>query len=151
MIEIGPRFISLPRIESAIREVCQTIGRADVRIPMWERMTEDDLWRELVACILGSRTRFEDAYAALERMSDAGLLSRERRSSRYREYERDVMYTLQGHPASPRNFAYHVSYPLSRVRSSHIREAAERLYAEGETIRGLLDGARSALEARRRL
>ena len=65
--------ISLPAIENAIREVCVALDEKSPHAPSWTRMTEDNLWRELVACILGSKVRFDVAHAAVERMEKTQL------------------------------------------------------------------------------
>lgn len=143
--------IPLPTIEGAIREVCQVLEQENYRTSPWERMTEDDLWHELVACILGSRVRFQVAYAAVERMDRANLLSERRRSSGYDEYERDVMGALWGTEKSPRTSNSQSRYPFPKLRANQIREAAERFYARSGTIRNLLDSARDVRDARRRL
>ena len=55
---------SLPVIEHAIRDVCSVLG--DRAFVSWEEHSEDDLWRELIYCILGSRVKFQVAHAAVE-------------------------------------------------------------------------------------
>jgi N-glycosylase/DNA lyase len=139
--------ISLPAIENAIREVCLALEEKDYRSPSWTMMTEDDLWRELVACILGSRVRFEIAHSAVKRMSREGLLCEPRRSSRFEQYEQDVIRVLsdvEGPGAQSR-------YPFFRMRANQIRHAAERLYGCRETIRSFLENSLDVRDARRRL
>lgn len=139
--------IPLPAINNAIREVCFALEDKCHQPPSWSRMTEDDLWRELVACILGSRVRFEVAHSALEWMEKRRLFRECRRSSRFQQYEQDVMEALseRGSPGKPSR------YPFFRVRSSQIRQAAERLYETGDTLRSILEGSRDIRDARRRL
>ena len=60
---------SLPAIEYAIRDVCVALDETERAATCWSRQSEDDLWRELVSCILGSRVRFEAVHAAVERMT----------------------------------------------------------------------------------
>jgi N-glycosylase/DNA lyase len=139
--------IPLPAIENAIREVCFALEEKGYQSPSWTTMTEDDLWRELVACILGSRVRFELAHSAVERMERERLLCEPRRSSRFEQYEQDIIRVLseaEGPGAQSR-------YPFFRMRASQIRHAAERLYGCGETIRAFLENSRDIRDARRRL
>ncbi len=75
--------VSLPAIENAIRDVYSALDKENYKPPIWSRMNDDDLWRELVACVLGSRVRFEAAHAAIERMDEMGLLTERRRSRRF--------------------------------------------------------------------
>ena len=128
---------SLPVIEHAIRDVCSALdGRASVS---WEEHSEDDLWRELVCCILGSRVKFEAVHAAVERMDGMCLLSHSRRTAHFDQYEEDTVTALSG------------GYPFYRVRANQIRRAAEHLYSLRGSILELLNGARDARSARRLL
>ena len=128
---------SLPVIEHAIRDVCSALE--DRAFLSWEEQSEDDLWRELVYCILGSRVKFEVVHAAVERMDGLCLLSHSRRNARFDEYEEDTVAALSG------------GYPFYRVRANHIRRAAERLYRSQGSISQLLDGASNVRSARRLL
>lgn len=131
--------VSLPAIENAIRDVCSALDEQNHQPPTRYRMNEDDLWRELVACVLGSRVRFEAAHAAVERMGEMELLTDRRRSSRFDQYEEDTVAALSG------------GYPFYRVRAKQIRRAAERLYGSRGSVREFLDDACDIREARRRL
>lgn len=140
--------IPLPAINNAIREVCFALEQKRHRpLSCWTSMTEDDLWRELVACILGSRVRFEVAHSAVERMEKRRLFCEPRRSSRFGQYEQDVMEALYERDASgePKR------YPFFRIRANQVRRAAERLYESGDTLRSFLEGSRDIRDARRRL
>ena len=128
---------SLPVIEHAIRDVCSVLE--DRAFVSWEEQSEDDLWRELVYCILGSRVKFEVVHAAVERMDGLCLLSHSRRNARFDEYEEDTVAALSG------------GYPFYRVRANHIRRAAKRLYRSQGSISQLLDGAGNVRSARRLL
>ena len=143
--------VSLPAIENAIREVCVALVEKGHRAPSWARMTKDDLWRELVACILGSRVRFEIAHSAVERIEKMQLLSQSRRSTRFDQYQQDVMGALSGESLTEGGPIPKGRYPFFRIRANQIRRAAERLYSDRGSIRDFLDDARDVREARRRL
>ena len=143
--------VSLPAIENAIREVCFALNENDQQSPSWTKMTEDDLWRELVACILGSRVRFEVAHSAVERIEKRRLFCQERRSSQYDHYERDVLDALSGKTIAEADIDTQSRYPFFRLRASQIRRAAERLYGNRGSVREFLDNTRDIREARRRL
>jgi len=139
--------IPLSAIESAIREVCFALEEKNWQSPSWTTMTEDGLWRELVACILGSRVRFEAAYSAVERMERKRLFCEPRRSSQFEQYEQDVIRVLsevEGPGVQSR-------YPFFRMRANQIRHAAERLYGSHETIRAFLENSCDIRDARRHL
>ena len=143
--------ISLPAIENAIREVCFALDEKDHQLPSWARMTEDDLWRELVACILGSRVRFEIAHSAVERIENMRLLCQERRSSRFDQYEEDVLNALSGRTLAEDGAKTQSRYPFFRIRANQIRRAAERLYGSRGSVREFLNDAHDIRQARRRL
>jgi len=140
--------IPLLKIENAIREVCLVLEREKYKTSSWEGMTEDNLWRELVSCILGSRVHFDIVNAAVERMGKANLFTEKRRCSEYDEYERDITDALWD---TARDIHSQRRYPYPKLRANQIRVAAERFYAQGETIHYLLGNARDVREARRRL
>lgn len=139
--------IPIPAINNAIREVCFALEEKSYLPPSWSSMTEDDLWRELVACILGSRVRFEVAHSAIKRMDRSLLFSENRRSSRFQHYEQDVMGVLSegGAPGETSR------YPFFRVRANQIRRAAERLYGGRDTLHSFLEDSHDIRDARRRL
>jgi N-glycosylase/DNA lyase len=136
--------VPLPAIENAIREVCSALEERRWESRSWISIAEDELWRELVASILGSRVRFETAHSAVERLRERGLLSEDRRSSHFSQYQQSVTEALSGLDEQNR-------YPFSRVRAKQIRQAAERLYGRGETIRTFLEASCDTKGARRRL
>lgn len=139
--------ISLPAINNAIQEVCFALEERSHLPPSWTSLPEDALWRELVACILGSRVRFEAAYAAVERMERHRLFCEHRRSSRFPQYEQDVMGALFER-CEPDELN---AYPFFRVRANQIRRAAERLYGGRGTLRSFLEDSHDSRDARRRL
>lgn len=128
---------SLPVIEHAIRDVCSILE--DRAFASWEQYSEDDLWRELVYCILGSRVKFEVVHAAIERMDELFLLSRSRRNAHFDRYEEDTVTALSK------------GYPFYRVRARQIRRAAEHLYSSHGSISNLLKRASDTRGVRRTL
>lgn len=150
-IDMAVSNVSLFAIENAIREVCVALDETNHQTPSWTGMTEDSLWRELVACILGSRVRFEVAHAAVQQMDAMRLFCQSRRSSRLDRYEQDVRGVLSGSLPPPGALRSESRFPFFRVRANQIRRAAERLYANRGSIREFLDDAHDVREARRRL
>ena len=138
--------VPLPAINNAIREVYAALEEKNHQPPSWTIMTEDELWRELVACILGSRVRFEAAHSAVERMERRRLFCEHRRSSCFQQYEQDVIDALseRGSHDEPNR------YPFYRVRAHQIRRAAEQLHETKVTLRSYLEGSHDIRVARRR-
>lgn len=143
--------VSLPRLEYAIREVSRSLEQHNTHRPKWDAMSEDDLWRELVACILGSRVRFDVAHAAIALMDRADLFSAALRFSRRDEYEHDVLRALSVTGKSGDASGLQGRYPFPRLRAKQVSTAAETLYANGGTIGRLLHEAQDVREVRRRL
>lgn len=142
--------VTLPAIENAIREVCYALDERKPQTSSWERMTEDELWRELVACILGSRVRFEVAHSAVERLDKMRLLCESRRVLRFDQYEKDVQGVLADEYFTLGGLTKR-RYPFFRSRANQIRRAAERIYKSHGAIRDFLSVACDIRETRRYL
>ena len=126
---------SLPTIEQAIRDVCSILD--EYPSVSWQKHSEDDLWKELVFCILGSRVKVEVVHAAIDRMDGMCLLSQPLRNTCFDQYEKDTVTALSG------------GYPFYRVRANQIRRAAESLYTSKGSILKLLDSTSDVRSARR--
>lgn len=139
--------IPLPTIMKAIRDVCFALEENSHRPFSWTNMTEEDLWRELVACILGSRVRYEVAHSAVERMDRLHLFSEDRRSSCFQRYERDAIKALCTRGASDESCCY----PFFKARANQIRRTAEQFYGRSDTLSSFLERSCDTRDARRRL
>lgn len=143
--------LSVTRLQYAVREVSRRLELNNTHGTSWDIMSEDCLWRELAACILGSRVRFGVAHAAIERMDIAGLFSSESRLSRRDEYERDILHALWASGTCADAAGLQARYPFPLVRAKQISAAAATIYANGGSIRQLLHEAEDACDVRRRL
>ena len=119
--------LPLSVIKNAILDICTVLEEQEPICTSQPNFSEDDLWRELVSCILGSRVRFETACAAVERLDDMRLLCHSRRTSNFDQYETDISTILSG------------KYPFNKLRANQIRRAAESLYGSGNSIKDLLE------------
>lgn len=141
----------IPNIQHAIQEVCRSIEPRVSSVSQWNQSEENDLWKELVACILGSRVSFEIANAALQELDNNGLLKEDRRSSYYSKYEADIADTLYqpfNHWANePRSFRY----PFPKIRAKQIRQSAETVYGNNETLFRILNDSYDVAFTRQRL
>jgi len=143
--------IPLPQLELAIQEVCNCLHDGHGCRATWGNMSEEELWRELIACILGSRVRFDVAHSAMERLEKAGLVSRGPHITKYMNYEQDVLCTLSGTGEAQKSLGNEKRYPFSKMRARQIRLAAEALYSNGGSIRRLLKNTRDVRKTRRHL
>ncbi|MXV84143.1 hypothetical protein F4Z98_12335 [Candidatus Poribacteria bacterium] len=131
--------LPLSVIKNAILDICIVLEEQELIFTSSPTCSEDNLWRELVSCILGSRVRFETACAAVERLDDMCLLCHSRRTSNFDQYETDILSTLSG------------KYPFYKLRANQIRQAAESLYGSGGSIKSLLDNTVDFREMRQYL
>lgn len=130
---------SLSVVENAVLDICVMLDETKRTPPSWSGYSEDELWRELLFCILGSRVRFETVCSAVERLDDVGLLTFSRRMSDLDRYEMDANEALLG------------VYPFYKLRSGQIRRAAEVLYHSWDSIKDFLNDAGDFRKARQRL
>lgn len=139
--------LAVERLDTAIRDVCGLMNHSGQDEPSY--LSEEDLWRELVACILGSRVRFEVAHDALLRLDAARLFSRERRTGDFNDYECDVTRTLAAGTGAGAPVGTGRRYPFPGLRGRQVRMAAERLYGEHTTISDVLCETVEARDVRR--
>lgn len=141
--------LSVPRLQYAVREISRCLERNTAHRTSWDMMSEDCLWRELVACILGSRVRFDLAHAAMERMDLADLFSSVSRLLSPDEYERAVLHALCASDSCVGASGSRGRYPFPLVRAKQISAAATTVYANGGSIRHLLHETEDACKVRR--
>lgn len=109
---------------------------------------EQDLWTELVACILGSRVRYETATAALRRLLRAGLLELDYLAGNVDATAEEIAAALRELPGTDGASA---SYPFPNIRARHICESYGEFYRHGACLGDLLRRHESALLMRRQL
>jgi N-glycosylase/DNA lyase len=128
------------RLDGTIRVLCPLIEK-EIRDRSTRRLSEYDLRRELIGCILGSQVRYEMAVAATENLEYAGLLD-DAYWCGWKDdgFEGYVLEVLIGRSNAPRHGG---SYRFPKVRAKQLAQAkyalarvplASRL-AEGETPR----------------
>ena len=148
---MSPIRLPVSRIANAVQQVYHAIEEKEPISLPWTAAKEDILWRELVACILGSRVRFEIAQAAVARMDKANLFSALHRSTRYAKYEQDIFNVLSVANKTFKSIYGRGCYPFARLRASQISQAAKRLYSDNGSIHGLLYDVQDPQMARRHL
>ena len=136
-------------IEKAVLRTSEVLDRRFKLEGMWSAYNEDELWFELVACILSSRVRFEVARLHASLLRRAGLLSaREIASS-----PAGAVSAISSHLAlryrAMRDGSYVPGYPFYAVRAQWLVESAINLYGSGEGgITRMLKRASAPEEAR---
>src|ERR1041385_3586479 len=142
------------RVEFAMRVVIVELERTtnrphhDAALPT----SEDTLWQELVACLLGSVVPFPVAQAFAEHLGGAGLLKRGQHRFQTQAYERDLAEELSTPiPVNNGTRFSNQRYRFPRLRASHIRRTAEAVFGSGGSLTELLENASDERLARQRL
>ena len=143
--------VQISSIQKAIYEVCHSLEQSCSSVINWDCLPEEELWRELVACILGSRVSYNITHAAIERLAKATLFSKEKRSSHFQEYEEALMQNLSSILDSDENKQSPLHYPFPRLRAKQIRTTAEVIYGKNRSLRCLLNNVDNVYHARQRL
>jgi len=139
------------RLNKAVQEVCVCLQEKYACKPRWETLDENILWRELVACILGSRVRYDVAYSAVERMGMANLFSDIQIKAKQPLYEKAVFNVLMQHTSSDNAYGVQHRYPFPSIRAGQIGTAAQTIYSRSGTIKSILEKAQDERDARRHL
>ena len=128
--------ISLEIIDCAIRRVAKALPSRVTEKLQWASFSEEDLWRELVACILGSAVSFVCALKALQQLTERGLLVIPPPS----DLENSLCAALMD-----------AGYRFPRIRAKQITVTASRIFGAQRSLSSLLRSASSSDEARRLL
>ncbi len=138
-------------LDQVLLHVCEHIPRVRCRAARWFEWAESDLWYELASCILGSHVSYESALMAARRLRSAGVLELPPIGSDLGAFERDVAAVLLGSQSLSPGAASGQRYRFPFLRANHLRRAAEAIYANGGSLRGLLNGEEDPRQARARL
>lgn len=111
----------------------------------WICKTETQLWNELVACILGSNVRFEQARDAARILKITGLLSWRQHLSRASSWSAQIEAALRGRPQGKS------LYRFPHLAATRICSTAENIYGNGRRIKDVLNSGSSPSEVREQL
>jgi N-glycosylase/DNA lyase len=146
----GTRRPLRDRVLDAIRAVCTEVRDTGSDPGFWMQLPERELWRELVAGILGSRVRYEVALSAVDALDHQGLLEPLGERCRKPEvFETDLEKLLSGNLSKDSSQMVMRRYPFPRQRAKRIRRAHEQIYGKGQTLKQMLGSASCAWSARR--
>lgn len=139
-------------LERAVTCVCCEIVKTRKRVPHWVEQNEEELWYELAGCILGSGVRHEDATHAVSLLRERGVLSSiVQPDGSFSALETQVRRTLSSPilPASGGRPGRAYRFPNTRAR--FLRQTAEAIYGEGNSLSRILLASRSPEHAREQL
>jgi N-glycosylase/DNA lyase len=136
-------------LQNAVSCVCNEISRTELLPRPWEEWSEDELWRELAGCILGSRVPYEQALAAASYLHSTGLLYPRPGKGDLRRYELRLRRVLKQRVFRSSKHAILQKYRFPNLRANHLRRTAESIYIiRGTTLRELLISSPTSMDAR---
>lgn len=140
------------RIENTIMKVCDFVDSQGTNDFCWKILSEEELWSELVSCILGSRVRYETAKACSAQLLKTGLLDVFGMLKNPEYYEKAITKELSKPIYPPLKGKIGSRYRYPKSKSNCILVTATKIYREDEmTIKGILNSANDGYEARETL
>ena len=139
------------KLELAVMKTSQRLSTIKPR-SNWAQCSENSLWYELIACMLGSMVSFEHAQVAVDYLNTKGLLDVANHLRDPREFELRVFEALSSPiypPVTRSGDGRKYRYP--KLRANHIRRTAESIYQAGGSIRNLLNSGKSSRDTRVRI
>ncbi len=142
---------SIESLQNAVGSVCKEISRMRLQTREWQDWTEDELWRELAGCILGSRVPYEQAVAAVSYLNSSGILYLRSARCNLARYEVKLRGALSQpiFPSNKRSAVQKYRFPV--LRAHHLRRTAEAIYLQGNSLGEILKSSGHPMEARTRI
>jgi N-glycosylase/DNA lyase len=139
---------SVNRLQLAVIKVADEIKKLNKFVD-WRFFYERDLFYELVACILGSRVRFEHAQFFTDQLHRHGLLNIKRLNNDLKTLELNISDVL----SRPLYLNTDISskkqkYRYPNLKANHIRKTIESIYGEGLSLKKVLHNCKDPYEAR---
>ncbi len=136
----------LDKVEAAIRDVSNEISFMKNETN-WESLTEEQLWSELVLCILGSKVRDDIVKWHFNDLKNKDLLNHKAISNNTNKAENKISRKLNK-PIVTENKII-PKYPFSKIRASYIIRTFNSLYkTDLSGLKEILNSARNSFEAR---
>jgi N-glycosylase/DNA lyase len=103
----------------------------------WREIEENALWRELAACILGSRVSHEKTFTAVERLQSSNLFEPLHAVGNLSKYEARTIDILKEQ-----------RYPFPYARTHQLRRSLESIYLGVGSLKKILLQSKNAADAR---
>jgi N-glycosylase/DNA lyase len=137
------------RIENAVVKVCEYINSQRPEVKDWRDYSENQLWFELVSCILGSRVRYETAKACTIHLQNADLLRIARILIEPRSMENKIKRELNKSIYPPFSNGMGSKYRYPKSKSQYIIRTGIQIYKNDKaTIKDVLRKCLDGEEAR---
>jgi hypothetical protein len=126
---------SVPKqnIENAVIRLCGEIQTENNNKTGWERFSENELWFELISCILGSRVKYETAKGCSDRLKEANLVEISSILSNSKRIELKITDKLSKPIYPPFSDKGGVRYPFPKSKSGYIIKSCLEIYDNSRT------------------
>jgi len=142
-------LVNTGEIENAVMRVSDYVDNNHKEQINWNNFSEEQLWKGLVSCILGSRVRFETASACVQHLFQIGLLNPLRIIKEPKKSERLLEKELSMPIFTPFNGNRGRRYRYSKSKASYIVRTALKIYKENNSnLKSLLIECSDEYEAR---
>ena len=132
---------SVPKqnIENAVIRLCGEIHTENDNKIRWEKFSENELWFELISCILGSRVKYETARGCSDRLKEANLVDIFSIFSNPNTIELKITDELSKPIYPPFSDKGGVRYPFPKSKAGYIIKSCLEIYDNsGTTIKQIL-------------
>lgn len=144
--------INKEKIENAVIRVSDEIDACRKTGKNWEKCSEEQLWYELVSCILGSRVRYETAKECTNHLKDEGLLTIPKLLTSSETVGVYLIEELNKPLYSPYRNGKGSRYPYPKSKSQYIIKTGLEIYKNGFTsVKHILKTSRDENMAREKL
>ena len=127
--------------ERAVTEVAKDVRKCSPAT-CWQQRDENQLWYELVACLLGSRVSFELALASVRSLEASGLLHHPLNCGVTADYP-DLIASNLSKPVwvtTYKGVNKHIRYRFPKSRAMGIAKTAKRIYqSPDQSIKNILE------------
>ncbi|MCK5602274.1 hypothetical protein KAR91_10405 [Candidatus Pacearchaeota archaeon] len=141
--------ITFNRAEEIILDIVEELEQSYNHPVCWRKMREQDIWTELIACILGSQVSYEHAKSALAHLKEMGLLNAKEIVINPLIYEKSISQELSKplyRPKRANGLGRKYRYPIIRAR--HICQTTLSVYNSGNSLKLMLHRARDEKSVR---
>jgi N-glycosylase/DNA lyase len=142
-------FVNVKEIEKAVIGVSSHIENANMYKVRWYELSEEQLWLELVSCILGSRVLYETVSSCVSYLYQQKLLRPSIIIAEPDKIEKKLANELSRPIFSSFKKNKECRYPYPESRSGYIVQTAVEIYKNnGTNLRDILANCRNECEAR---
>lgn len=126
---------SVPKqnIENAVIHLCSEIQSENNNQKRWEAFSEDELWFELVSCILGSRVKYETASACSYHLKEENLINISPILSDPKTMELKINAELSKPIYPPFSNRSGIRYPFPKSKANFIIKTCLEIYSNSST------------------